>query len=216
MRSVTGIINAATLTSTIAIGVTMLMISGEFDLSVGSLLAVGGYVFGTLATMGHPVLGLFLGLLVPGLLGAVNGLILIWTGVPSFLVTLGTKYFYRGMLWVISGGAMLQTVEKLPIYQVFNTRLDMVNDFLPGSNFRSSLLWLLILVGIFQFILIRTSYGNHVFATGGNSGAALGQVNVRRVKVINSIISGALAGFTGILKQTSFDSTGLLPEMGWN
>jgi ribose/xylose/arabinose/galactoside ABC-type transport system permease subunit len=134
MRSVTGIINAATLTSTIAIGVTMLMISGEFDLSVGSLLAVGGYVFGTLATMGHPVLGLFLGLLVPGLLGAVNGLILIWTGVPSFIVTLGTKYFYRGMLWVISGGAMLQTVEKLPIYQVFNTRLDMVND-LPGSNF---------------------------------------------------------------------------------
>jgi simple sugar transport system permease protein len=185
----------------------MLMISDEFDLSVGSLLAVGGYVFGTLATQGHPVWGLVLGILVPGLLGALNGLIRVWTGVHSFIVTLGTKYLYRGMLWVISGGAMLQTIEELPIYQVFNARLDVVNDLLPGANFRSSLLWLLILVVIFQFILARTSYGNHVFATGGNPGAALGQgVNVRRVKVTNFIISGALAGFTGILLFSQFST----------
>ena len=103
-----------TLTGTLAIGVAMLMISGEFDLSVGSLLAIGGYVFGTLAVSGQPILGLLLGIVVPALLGAVNGLILIWTGIPSFIVTLGTKYFYRGMLWVISGGAMLQTIDENP------------------------------------------------------------------------------------------------------
>src|SRR5512133_1558114 len=72
MRSVTGIINASTLNATIAIGVTMLMISGEFDLSVGSIMAVGGYLFGGLTMAGHPLLGLILGVAVPGLLGALN------------------------------------------------------------------------------------------------------------------------------------------------
>ena len=205
MRSITGIINAATLTGTLTIGVAMLMISGEFDLSVGSLLAIGGYVFGTLAVNGQPILGLLLGIAVPALLGALNGLILIWTGIPSFIVTLGTKYFYRGMLWVISGGAMLQTIKKIPIYDLFNARFDFLNNFFTNANFRTSLVWLIGLVVIFQFILARTAFGNHVFATGGNPGAALGQgVAVKRVKVINFIITGALAGVTGILTFSQF------------
>jgi len=205
MRSITGIINAATLTGTLTIGVAMLMISGEFDLSVGSLLAIGGYVFGTLAMQGQPVIGLLLGILVPAILGAMNGLILVWTGIPSFIVTLGTKYFYRGMLWVISGGAMLQTIEKIPIYDLFNARFALLNNLFKNANFRTSLIWLVLLVVIFQFILARTAFGNHVFASGGNPGAALGQgVNVKRVKVTNFVISGALAGFTGILMFSQF------------
>jgi simple sugar transport system permease protein len=199
-RSVTGIINAATLTGTLTVGIALLMISGEFDLSVGSLMAIGGYLYGGLSIAGQPILGLILAILVPALLGAVNGLILVWTGIPSFIVTLGTKYLYRGLLWVITAGTMLQTVERLPIYNVFNGRFDLLNRVLPEANFRNSLIWLLFLVAIFQLILSRTRFGNHVFAVGGNAGAALGQgVNVKRVKTLSFMISGTLAGISGIL-----------------
>ncbi len=120
LRSVSGILNAATLSGTLTVGVALLMIAGEFDLSVGSQMAVGGYIFASLAMSGQPVLGAFLALLATAVLGSINGIILVTTGIPSFIVTLGTKYFYRGMLWVISAGTMLQTVEKLDIYKFFN------------------------------------------------------------------------------------------------
>jgi len=130
----------------------------------------------------------------------VNGLILVYTGIPSFIVTLGTKYLYRGLLWVVTAGTMLQTIERLAIYNLINGRLDAINQFFAGANFRSSLLWLLLLVICFQFALTRTRFGNHVFAIGGNPNAALGQgVNVKFVKVVTFIITGAVAGFTGML-----------------
>ncbi len=119
------------LTGALTVGIAMLMISGEFDLSVGSLMAVGGYLYGGLSMAGQPVLGLFLAILVPALLGAINGLILVWTGIPSFIVTLGTKYLYRGLLWVITAGTMLQTVDRLPIYNLFNGRFDFLTNLFP-------------------------------------------------------------------------------------
>jgi simple sugar transport system permease protein len=200
MRSVTGIINATSLTGTIAIGVALLMVSGEFDLSVGPVMAVGGYLFGSFAMKGQPVLGLILAIAIPAMLGAINGLILVWTGIPSFIVTLGTKYFYRGMLWVISGGAMLQTTNKEGSYNLFNGRFDLLNNFFSDANFRTSLLWQLALVIVFSYLLTRTKFGNHVFAVGGNPGAALGQgVPVSRVRVLNFVMTSAIAGFTGVL-----------------
>lgn len=200
MRSVTGIINAVSLSGTIAIGVAMLMITGEFDLSVGSVMAVGGYIFGSLSMAGQPLLGLVLAILACALLGAINGLIFVWTGIPSFIVTLGTKYFYRGMLWVISGGAMLQTIDKEGIYNLFNGRFDLLNNLFTNSNFRTSLLWQVGLVVLFQLLLTRTRFGNHLFAVGGNAGAALGQgVNVKKVRLLSFITASAMAGFTGVL-----------------
>lgn len=208
LRSLSGIVNAATLTGTLTVGITLLMISGEFDLSVGALVAVGGYLF-AFNTMngGSAAVAMALALLVPAMLGAVNGLILIWTGIPSFIITLGTRSIFRGVTWVLSGGVLVQTLEELPIYAVFNGRLDLVNELLEGANFRTSLLWLLGLALLCQYILFRSRYGNHVFAAGGHRGAALSQgVNVKRVKVVTFIISGALAGFTGVLLFSQFGS----------
>jgi simple sugar transport system permease protein len=204
-RSISGIINAATLSGTLTIGVAMLMISGEFDLSVGSLMAVGGYVYGSLCMAGQPVLALFLSILIPAALGAINGVILVSTRVPSFIVTLGTKYFYRGMLWVFTSGTMLQVVNRLPVYDIFNGRFDILNNMFTDSNFRTSLVWMVLLVIVFEILLMKTSFGNHVFAVGGNAGAALGQgVNVKRIKIINFAISGALAGVAGLFLFSQF------------
>ena len=204
-RSISGILNAVTLSGTITVGVTMLMISGEFDLSVGSLMAVGGYAYGTLCMAGQPALGLILGLFVPALLGSLNGLLLVWTGIPSFIVTLGTKYFYRGMLWMVTAGTMLQTIDRLPVYNLFNGRLDILNNLIKEANFRTAIIWLVLLVVVFQFLLVRTRFGNHLFAVGGNPAAALGQgVNVKQIKVLTFVITGTLAGFAGILLFSQF------------
>jgi len=163
-------------------------------------MAVGGYLFGGLAMAGQPLLGFLLALVVTALLGVINGVILVSTGIPSFIVTLGTKYLYRGLLWVITAGTMLQTVDRLPMYNVLNGRLEFLNQFFKQANFRNSLIWLLVLVIVFQIILSRTRFGNHVFAVGGNAGAALGQgVNVRKVKILCFAISGLMAGISGIL-----------------
>lgn len=199
-RSISGIINAATLNGALAIGIAFLMISGEFDLSVGSNLAISAYIYGSFSVIGQPFWGMVLALFIPALLGSLNGIILVWTGIPSFIVTLGTKYFYRGMLWVITSGTMLQTVNLLPLDKVFTGRTDIFNNLISTeANFRNSLFWLLLLVIIFQFILGRTKLGNHVFAVGGNVGAALGQgVNVKRVKILSFAISGLMAGVAGI------------------
>jgi simple sugar transport system permease protein len=193
----------------------MLMISGEFDLSVGALMAMGGFVYGLGTVAGQPVLALVLALLVPTALGALNGLVLIRTGVPSFIVTLATGSIFRGAVWLLSQGSMLQTVEKFLIYDVFNGRLNILADAIKGANFRTSTMWWLILVVIFEFILVRTRFGNHVFATGGNPQAAQAQgVNVNRVKVINFMVSGALAGFAGVLLFSQFKTVRVATGVG--
>ena len=118
MRSISGIVNAATMTGVVTIGVTMLMIAGEFDLSVGPMMAMGGFLYGMNSIEGgNLVLAVLLALLVPGLMGAVNGLIVTRTLIPSFITTLSTMFIYRGIVWVLSGGQMLQTIEKVWLYE---------------------------------------------------------------------------------------------------
>lgn len=104
----------------VAIGVTMLMISGEFDLSVGSLLGIAGLTFLGLMTgqfppggpQLHPVLAALLTLVFVGFLGSINGFILIKTGIPSFIVTLATLLMLRGLpLVFIAGGRNLRYVD---------------------------------------------------------------------------------------------------------
>ncbi len=209
MRSVSGIINAATLTGMITIGVALLMIAGEFDMSVGSTVAVAAYIYayGTVEWHWSPLVTILLALLAASALGLINGLIYIWTEIPSFIITLGTLYIYRGIVWFLSGGKLIQTMQHLTVYSIFNGRLDVLNKLFPGANFRTSLLWLLGMTLLFQYILVRTAFGNHIFAVGGNAGAALAQgVNVRRTKVLAFVISGLMAGLTGILLFSQFRS----------
>ena len=119
------------------IGITLLMVSGEFDLSIGPMIAMSGFLFGTvsvgaesqitrgLSAVGLPVaegsgnlaLALILALAVPALMGLVNGLMLIWTRIPSFIVTLGTRQIFRGLVWLTSGGHSFADSRKAPALQ---------------------------------------------------------------------------------------------------
>jgi len=219
LRSVSGIINAATLSAIITIGMTLLMITGEFDLSVGASQAVGAFIFGTYATNGgNPLFALLLALVVTGLMGAFNGYLFIRTRIPSFIVTLGTLYLYRGALWIFSKGSMLQTTEELGLFGIFNGRLSFIADAIQGANFRTSIFWLIGLVILFQYLLQHTPFGNHLTAIGGNEGAAGAQgVNVKRTRLMTFIISGVLAGLSGVFLysqyQTARIATGAGEEM---
>lgn len=146
MRTITGIINAASINTIVVIGVTMLMISGEFDLSVGAMVAMGGYVFATISLDGgSPAMAIFATLVVTCIMGAINGGLTIATGIPSFIVTLGTRSMYRAAVWIFSGGLMFQSAEKLAIYEFLSGRLDILNNLIDKANFRTVTLWALIL-----------------------------------------------------------------------
>ncbi len=207
-RTVAGVFNAASINALIVIGVTLLMIAGEFDLSVGAILAMGGYIFAnTMIDGGSPWVGISLALVVCTLMGTLNGLITVYTRIPSFIVTLGTLSIYRGAVWIYSGGEMAQTTDKLAIYEFLNGRFDLLNDLLPRANFRTATVWVILLALLVQVILTRTRFGNHIFAAGGNAQAAIAQgVNIKLVKIICFAITGALAGLAGILTFSQFAS----------
>lgn len=206
VRTISGIINAASINAIVVIGVVMLMISGEFDLSVGAMVAMGGYVFAKITLNGgSPAVAILATLLVTAIMGAINGGLTISTGIPSFIVTLGTRSLYRGAVWIFSGGLMLQTAEKLPIYEILSSRLDFINNLFEKANFRTVTVWALLLGLLLQLVLTRTKLGNQVFATGGNPGAAKAQgVKTKRVKLISFTLTGALAGIAGMMTFSQF------------
>jgi simple sugar transport system permease protein len=206
IRTVAAVVNAASINAIVVIGVTLLMISGEFDLSVGATVAMGGYIFATtMLKGGSPIAAVGLALLVTAMLGAINGGLTIWTGIPSFIVTLGTSSIYRAAVWLYSGGLMLQTTDELSLYTFFSGRLDIVNNLFRRANFQTATVWVIGLGLLFQFILIRTRFGNHVFATGGNPRGAKAQgINTKRVKLICFTLTGTLAGLAGIMTFSQF------------
>lgn len=111
--AISSILNSQVVPGILAIGITLLMISGEFDLSVGSILGVSSLAF-LYATVGDvPILlAAALGLTTGGLLGMLNGFLLVWTGIPSFIITLGTMLVYRAIpLTVISGGRIIRYAD---------------------------------------------------------------------------------------------------------
>jgi simple sugar transport system permease protein len=198
------ILTFGSITGIMVIGVAMLMISGEFDLSVGATFAVASYVFALSLIAGTaPILAASLALLVSGVLGLINGLVVTRTGIPSFIATLGTMLAYRGIVRAIgSGDFATYTGEALTFFNYLNGPLTPLNQlFVPVPNFRASILWFILVALIFSFILMHTKYGNWTFAAGGSPEAALAQgVNVNRVKVTNFMIAAVLAGLAGIMQ----------------
>ncbi len=312
----------------IAIGVTYLMISGEFDLSVGSILGVTALSFMQFMTLGAPVFGVMdpipaalLAIFIAFILGAINGVLLISTRIPSFIVTLGTMLAFRAITLVaIAGGRILRysdhhdslpvigisnivflalvvvglavtaftAYRALPVlyrratqawsiredngdfgttgaiirlvlfllvvlillavvawlvavfsyhanagggemvevgyFDLFNGRVlaigsedDFFNLQIPrNANVRLAIVWWFIFVAIFHVILTSTSFGNSIFATGGNEGAARAQgVNVDRVKMQNFVIVAVLTGIAAIYETARNPGVDPLKGTGW-
>ncbi len=210
--SLSNILTFGSITGIVVVGVALLMIAGEFDLSVGSNFAVASYVF-ALGLNGQmpPLLALALAVGTSTLLGLLNGLVVVFGRIPSFIVTLGTLLAYRGLARALGGGKFATYKGEPPaLFTWLNGPLEGLNQlFAPPANFRVSILWFLLIVAAASYLLLRTRLGNWIYATGGNPQAARAQgVPVHRVKLFCFSLAGALAGWAGVLQfahRTSVD-----------
>jgi simple sugar transport system permease protein len=193
----------------LSIGVTLLMIGGHFDLSVGAVLGLTSYVAVILMRDWglSPLVATPAAIIAGALLGLVNGLIVVRFRIHSFVVTLGTMLIWRGILIALTGGFPM-TVEIPPLFKAA-----MAGPLIFG--FRMSMLWFVGLGLIGTFLLNRTRFGNWVQACGQNPQAArnLG-VPVDRVTVILFMITSALAAVAGIIQVARFASVDALRGEG--
>jgi len=200
----------------VATSVALLMIAGEFDLSIGSLVGFAGIVIGIGVTeMGMPVWAAILtSLVLTTLLGVVNGIIVVRTGLPSFIVTLATLFIIRGLTIVLTAEVTNITfisidrtvIENDPIAWLFNW---------SSGNLKVSVFWWLLIGAIGAYLLGKTRFGNWVAGVGGSPAAArtLG-VPVARVKVALFALTAFSAAILATIQSMTFYSADVLRGRG--
>ncbi len=192
----------------VAVGVTLLMIAGEFDLSVGSVFALSPMTMAVLMTAGWnfwPAVAVALVVCIA--VGLVNGWVTIWFDIPSFITTLGMMFMARSLTVVVSGGFPPRlNFDNIPEHLF-------VSYVGPGEMFRASFLWFAIIAAVIGLLLSRTNFGNWVRATGGFLPAARAMgIPTQRVKLACFVICSLLAGFAGIIQVLRLGSP--LPSLG--
>lgn len=206
-ETIAGVLSIAAELGVTTVGVALLMISGEFNLAVSSLYVLSPVIVVFLVNAGTaPPLALLISLLLAALIGCIIGLIVVRTGLHSFIVSLGFMMFLRGFTLYITGGFPQEYVGDETLLHIINGRL--------YGDFRTSALWFIIVLVVFAVLLEFTRYGNWCLAAGGNPLVAhrVG-VAVHRVKIINFMISSMLAGFAGCF---SLSRLGLVdPSLGY-
>ena len=179
----------------VAVGVTMLMVSGEFDLSVGSVLGLGAGMVVVMLNAGvlTPI-AILIALIAAAGIGTVNGLLVTRLGIHSLIVTLGGLMFYRAVVLAITGGFPIRLSVEYPFLELFNFWWGAI----PGT-----FLWFLVFILIFTIVLTSTKFGNWIFASGGGREAAneMG-VPVTRVKIMAFACSSVLAASAGIIQMS--------------
>jgi simple sugar transport system permease protein len=188
-----------------ALGVGILMVAGEFDLSVGSVFALVPMLI--VVAMGRwgipPWPAILLGFCAALVVGYLNGWITLTFGIPSFVTTLGMLFMARSLATVLSGGFPPPFPPTTPI-DVFVADLGL---------FRSSMLWFVAFIIILGVMLHRSNVGNWIYATGGQRQAAddMG-IDTRKVKIFCFMLCSLLAGFAGMI--TTFRLRSALPSLG--
>jgi simple sugar transport system permease protein len=194
----------------VAVGVTVLMIGGHFDLSVGTIVGLTGwamYYFGNVLGL-PPIATILCALAFGALLGAINGILQVRTGLPSFIITLATSLVYRGLLTMETSG--FPVVVKFPA----DYAQTIAGKHLFG--YRMSLLWFLVVALLATLFLLRTRMGNWAFAIGQNPTAAknLG-VPVARTTVTLFALSGLTSGIAGVVVAVQYFSIDANRGVGW-
>jgi len=197
VNNLTGILRTIPPIGSIAIGETLIFISGEIDLSVGASYGFSMTVIGTLVIQGgwDPWLASLLLIFVATLIGLVNGVLVTRVGLPSFIVTLGMLAVLRGVANSITGGLN---------YSIPPDNTNPFFAFLGGTIGTTRIPNIFVLMLIFMtvagWILAKTRFGSHVYATGGDEEAARNNgIDTRRIKLICFVISGFMCGLTGAM-----------------
>ena len=203
-----------------AIPVALLMIGGEFDLSIGSTVGATGMIIAILSTQfGWNIwASIVVALIFAVLVGMLNGYLVIRTGLPSFIVTLGTAYILLGATTgitsiVTNGLTVVNGIDQAPGYSsahaIFATALG------GGQQFPIEILWALALVALATWLLLGTSFGNWIFGVGGDAHAARNiGVPVTRVKILLFIGTAVCSCLLAIIQDMTFTNADVLRGQG--
>ncbi len=185
----------------IALAMTLLMTSGEFDLSVGSVFGFSAVLMWTLYNSGTASLeiGFIAAMAIALLIGLVSGLFVTRLRIPSFLVTLGMLLVVRGSSLYITDGFPQRTWDAEGSWLADL----LVGDFYVGEfRIYMSLFWFLAVAVILAFVLTLTKTGNWIQASGGNPGSARARgVRVSRVKIALFMLTAGMAAFAGVISS---------------
>lgn len=203
--SMAAIVQAMAFVGIVAVGQTLLIIAGEFDLSVGSTAALASIVVAVLMTQGNvdPVVAMVAGLAVGGVVGLVNATVVLRGRIPSFIATIAMLGIARGLAVWLSGAKAISVPQ-----------LARFSDIDRAVSFSVVLLVVFVVAG--HFLVGRTNFGRIMCATGGNAEAArIAGVKTLRIKGILFVTSGLFAGLSGILSNIHFGSTTIATGSGW-
>jgi simple sugar transport system permease protein len=207
LESTAAVLNAAAPLGILAVAVALLMIAGEFDLSIGSIIGCTGMTIMLLTRHYEwplwPAIAVAVALSLA--IGFGNGFLVVRTGLPSFIVTLGTLFAFRGLTIAVSRlltrrtqlGGLDEVAGYGPAQTLFASEI--------GGPFRVWVLWWLGLAALATWVLLRTRFGNWIFAAGGAPEAArkLG-VPVARVKVTLFMITALAACLVAVIQAVRF------------
>jgi simple sugar transport system permease protein len=199
------IAQAAAPTAIVAVGIVLLLVSGEIDLSVGMVFALAPFLMRYAVDFyGVPAIpAILLAFVLAAGIGFVNGFISIRLRVPSFVTTLGTFYFLQGVV--------LTTSHAYPAEIPEPARGD-IQRWLGAGDW-AELTWCLIIVGVFHVVLTRTRWGLHTISVGGNLlGATEAGIKATRIKIGNFMITSVLGAFAGIME--AFRVNTIDPNLG--
>jgi ribose/xylose/arabinose/galactoside ABC-type transport system permease subunit len=179
----------------VGISQTFVIMTRGIDLSVSAVLGLSAMVFGLLSTtVNMPVLeALPLCLIMGGLLGAFNGVLVAWLKIPPIIATLGTYSLYGGLTFIYSNG--LQVDQVSPQFASFGN-----GNLVPGLPVPTPVLALALVALVAWFFLNQMTFGRNILAVGNNANAAYAAgISVRRTLLGVYTLSGALAAFAGLV-----------------
>jgi ribose transport system permease protein len=192
-----------TFTAIIALGMTIVIITGGIDLSVGSVLVLCSMILAVVMNAGFSIyVGMGAAILTSIAIGAINGVLIAYLGMPPFVVTLGMLSIARSLAMVASNNTVVFQFgpdhEKLLEFGGGSVGFEAFGENFAIAN---PVIYMILLALLTGYILRWTRFGRHVFAIGGNEHAAtLTGVPVRRIKVLVYIISSLSAGICGIIE----------------
>lgn len=184
----------------LAFGMTFVILTGGIDLSVGSMLALGGALTAGMMAAGiPPVLAIIFGLILGALMGAVNGLAISKGKVAPFIATLATMTIFRGLTLVYTDGRPISGFTDSKIFEL------MGRGYFFGIPV--PVLWMFLAYIILFFVLKKTVFGRRTYAIGGNEEASvLSGVSANRIKIYVYTLSGVLSVLAGIILTSRLDS----------
>ncbi len=192
----------------LALGVGLLMIAGEFDLSVGSVYVATPFAMATVFAAGVPLpLAILFALGIAVVIGLINAGITLRVGIPSFITTLGMLFIVRTTAPFVAGYQRSLNFQPPPGFKTALT--GNLFGFLPAQ-----FIWFLGFAVIAYLLLNRHFLGNHFFAAGGDARAAqFAGINVNRTKALAFVLASVFATISGIFNATRLSSASTNPQL---